>query len=162
MGVEAETIARAVRNFGGVAHRMERVAEIGGVLYINNSMCTNVAAAIRSLEAMERPTIVIAGGADKGLDFAPLAPTLRARAKHLILLGAAAEKMETTFRAGGYEAISRAETLQDAVTQAWAQAVPGDAVLLAPACASFDMFTDFEARGVAFREAVRALAERSV
>ena len=162
MGVEAETIARAVRNFGGVAHRMERVAEIGGVLYINNSMCTNVAAAIRSLEAMERPTIVIAGGADKGLDFAPLAPTLRARAKHLILLGAAAEKMETTFRAGGYANISRAETLQDAVTQARARAVPGDAVLLAPACASFDMFTDFEARGAAFREAVRALAERSV
>ncbi|HZP84852.1 MAG TPA: hypothetical protein VFB21_24665, partial [Chthonomonadaceae bacterium] len=112
--------------------------------------------------AMERPTIVIAGGADKGLDFAPLAPTLRARAKHLILLGAAAEKMETTFRAGGYANISRAETLQDAVTQARARAVPGDAVLLAPACASFDMFTDFEARGAAFREAVRALAERSV
>lgn len=161
MGVEVETIAQAVRNFDGVAHRMERVAEINGVLYINNSMCTNVAAAVRSLEAMERPTIVIAGGADKGLDFAPLAPALRAKAKHLVLLGAAAAKMETTFRAGGYTDISRADTLQDAITQARARAVPGDAVLLAPACASFDMFTDFEARGVAFRDAVRALEERS-
>lgn len=159
IGAGAEAIAKAVRSFSGAAHRMEFVTEIRGVRYINNSMCTNVAAAIHSLAAMDRPTVVIAGGADKELDYAPLTPTLREKAKQLILIGAVADKMETIFRAGGYDAISRAATLEEAVQQAQRLTVPGDAVLLSPACASFDMFTDFEARGVAFRNAVRALTE---
>src|SRR5581483_6239454 len=94
MGADPQAIAKAVRVFPGVAHRMEFVTEAAGVRYINNSMCTNVAAAVRSLEAMDRPTVVIAGGADKDLDFTPLAWTLRAKAKHLILIGTAADKME--------------------------------------------------------------------
>ncbi|HZO91048.1 MAG TPA: UDP-N-acetylmuramoyl-L-alanine--D-glutamate ligase [Chthonomonadaceae bacterium] len=159
MGADAGAIAEAVRGFGGVAHRMELVAEVGGVRYINNSMCTNVAAALASLEALDRPAVVIAGGVNKGLDFAPLAPALRARAKHLLLIGKAAEEMEAVLRAGGYEAISRAATLEEAVFRASQMASPGEAVILSPACASFDMFADFEARGAAFRQAVRALAE---
>jgi UDP-N-acetylmuramoylalanine--D-glutamate ligase len=161
MGASPASVTAAIRGFGGVAHRMERVAEIDGVRYVNNSMCTNVVAAICSLEAMDRPTIVIAGGADKGLDFAPMVPALCARAKRLILIGSAADKMEAAFRAGGYAAISRADTLESAVEAAAGFARPGEAVLLSPSCASFDMFRDFEARGAAFRAAVSRLEKRS-
>lgn len=157
LGAEAHAIAEAVRLFPGVAHRMEFVAEIAGVRYINNSMCTNVAASISSLAAMDRPTILIAGGADKALDFAPLVPTLHTRAKQVILIGSAADKLESAFLGGGYNAIERAPSLEAAVSRAHGLARPGDAVLLSPGCASFDMFTDFEARGAAFRQAVRAL-----
>ena len=160
LGIAPERIVAAVKQFGGVAHRMEHVADIAGVRFVNNSMCTNVAAAICSLEAMDRPTIVIAGGADKDMDFAPLVPALRARAKRLILIGSAADKMETAFREGGYSAITRAVNLETAVIAAARGAAPGEAVLLSPSCASFDMFRDFEARGAAFRKAVRGLEER--
>jgi UDP-N-acetylmuramoylalanine--D-glutamate ligase len=160
MGAQPAKIAAAVHEFAGAAHRMERVADIGGVRYVNNSMCTNVAAAVCSLEAMDQPTIVIAGGADKGLDFAPLVPALKAKAKHLILIGSAANKMEAAFRQGGYTAISRAETLEEAVSSAARRAQSGEAVMLSPSCASFDMFRDFEARGAAFRQAVQGLKEQ--
>ena len=159
MGADSESIARAVRSFGGVAHRMEWIADIQGVRYVNNSMCTNVAAAVCSLEAVEHSAIVIAGGADKDLDFSPLVPTLKMKARHLILIGTAADKMEAVFRAGGYDSISRAESLEAAVQEAEQLAETGDTVLLSPACASFDMFRDFEARGAAFRTAVRKLNE---
>ncbi|HLJ56801.1 MAG TPA: UDP-N-acetylmuramoyl-L-alanine--D-glutamate ligase, partial [Chthonomonadaceae bacterium] len=157
VGADPAAIRRAVRSFAGAAHRMERVGDVRGVRYVNNSMCTNVAAAVCSLEAMDRPTIVIAGGADKGLDFSPLAPVLFAKAKRVILIGAAADKMEAAIRAGGFDEVGRAESLEGAVEAAAAMAAPGDAVLLSPACASFDMFRDFEARGAAFRAAVRRL-----
>jgi UDP-N-acetylmuramoylalanine--D-glutamate ligase len=159
LGATPTAIAAGLSEFGGVAHRMEWVADIEGVRYINNSMCTNVAAGISSLLALDRPGIVIAGGADKALDFAPMTATLLAKARRLILIGAAADKMETTFRAGGYAAIERAPTLEAAVNRAQQLAEPGETVLLSPTCASFDMFTDFEARGVAFRRAVNALKE---
>ncbi|HLK59366.1 MAG TPA: cyanophycin synthetase, partial [Chthonomonadaceae bacterium] len=161
MGTPSEAIAAAVRTFSGVPHRMEFVADIRGVRYINNSMCTNVAAAIASLEAMDRPTLIIAGGAEKGLDFAPLIPTLHRKARQVVLIGSAADTMEATFRQGGYAPIRRAETLEEAVRLAQEDATPGDAVLLSPACASFDMFRDFEARGAAFRRAVHALEEET-
>ena len=162
MGASPEAIAQGIREFKGVAHRMEWVAEHNRVAFINNSMCTNTAAAVSSLSAMSSPTIVIAGGVDKESDFADLVPVLHSHAKHLILIGRAADKMEQTFRAGGYDKISRAETMQDAVNLARSFAVPGDAVLLSPACASFDMFADFEARGIAFRDAVRAIINHGV
>ena len=157
MNVPPETIANAIRTFPGVAHRMEFVADVDNVRYINNSMCTNVAAADSSLSAMDRPTIAIMGGADKELEYTPLVPALHAKAKSVVLIGQVADKMETTFRAGGYDAIHRAATLEAAVELARSLAQPGEAVLLLPACASFDMFRDFEARGVAFRKAVHAL-----
>ncbi|MCS6776984.1 MAG: UDP-N-acetylmuramoyl-L-alanine--D-glutamate ligase [Chloroherpetonaceae bacterium] len=159
IGGKPEAIARAVRDFPGVPHRMEYVAEIRGVRFINNSMCTNVEAAVRSLQAMDRPAVVIAGGADKGLDFGPLGATLKAKARHLILIGAAADRIEATLRAQGYLAIERAGDLEQAVQKAFEIASPGEAVLLSPACASFDMFSDFEARGAAFRQIVRTLQE---
>lgn len=161
LGAPPERVREAICRFQGVAHRMEFVAEIEGVRYINNSMCTNTAAGISSLMAMDRPTLLIAGGADKGLDFAPLVPALHRKAKQVILIGQAANTLEAAFRAGGYDRIVRAKTLEEAIRQAQERAVPGDAVLLAPCCASFDMFADFEARGHAFRKEVAALAARS-
>jgi UDP-N-acetylmuramoylalanine--D-glutamate ligase len=157
LGAEPDGIAAGLRQFGGVAHRMEWVADVDGVRYINNSMCTNIAAGVSSLLALDRPAIVIAGGADKGLDFAPLTPALAGRARRLILIGTAADKMEATFRAGGYSEIERATTLEAAVSRASELARPGEVVLLSPTCASFDMFADFEARGTAFRRAVHTL-----
>ena len=157
MNAPPEVVANAIKTFPGVAHRMEFVADVDNVRYINNSMCTNVAAADSSLRAMDRPTVAIMGGADKELEYAPLVPALHEKARAVVLIGQVADKMETTFRAGGYTAIYRASTLEAAVALARLLAGSGEAVLLLPACASFDMFRDFEARGVAFRKAVHAL-----
>lgn len=157
VGVPAERIGEGVRSFPGVAHRMEWVRDLDRVRYINNSMCTNVAAAISSLLAMDRPTIAIMGGADKELDFTPLTPALHERAKEVVLIGQVADKMEATFRAGGYTRLRRVRSLEEGVELASQLAQPGEAVLLLPACASFDMFRDFEERGLAFRHAVHAL-----
>jgi UDP-N-acetylmuramoylalanine--D-glutamate ligase len=157
-GVEVEAVERALRGFAGVPHRMEVVQELDGVLYINNSMCTNIAAAICSLEAVGRPVIVIAGGVDKNSDFTPFGAALARYARHVVLMGRAAEKIEVAARMAGFTAISKAQSMEEAVALASRIAQPGDAVLLSPACASFDMFRDFETRGEAFRQAVRALA----
>lgn len=157
IGAESEAIAQAVRTFPGVAHRMEFVRDVVGVRYINNSMCTNVAAAVSSLQSLDRPGVIIMGGADKGLDFAPLVPALKTHARQVLLIGAASEKMERVLRAGGYDVISRADTLEEAVLAASVIARRFETVLLCPACASFDMFRDFEERGAAFRRAVHTL-----
>lgn len=157
MEASPEAIAEAVRRFPGVAHRMEFVRAVGGVRYVNNSMCTNVAASISSLRSLDRPGVIIMGGADKGLDFAPLVPALKEHARQVILIGQAAESMARVFQAGGYDFLLRAESLEEAVRAAHGIARPTETVLLCPACASFDMFRDFEARGAAFRHAVNTL-----
>ncbi len=159
-GVEPEIVAEALRSFRGVVHRMEPVATVGGALYINNSMCTNVDAAVRSLEALSRPAVLIAGGADKNSDFGPLGAAITRSSdtvRHLVLIGQAAPLIESSARAAGFDAITNAATMDEAVSIAATYAQVGDAVMLSPACASFDMFADFEARGEAFRRAVRDL-----
>jgi UDP-N-acetylmuramoylalanine--D-glutamate ligase len=159
-GIAPDAVDEALLSFRGVVHRMEHVGEIDGVNYINNSMCTNIDAAVRSLEAMDRPTIVISGGAGKNTDFAPLGHALSQSAKHAILIGTASEAIEAAAHAAGFTAISHAETMDEAVETAVRLATRGDAVMLSPACASFDMFADFEARGEAFRNAVRKRMNR--
>ena len=155
-GVGIEPIRRVATTFTGVVHRLEYVATVGGVRYINNSMCTNAAAFEKSLEALPEPKVVIAGGVFKGGDVATLAEAVvRNNVRALVLIGRSAPEIETACRAAGYENVHRATTLQDAVASASALAQPGDAVLLAPACASFDMFRDFEDRGDQFKAAVR-------
>ena len=161
-GADPQNIGRAIRAFKGVAHRMEIVAEHQGIRYINNSMCTNVAAAIASIQAVQGPCIVIAGGADKELDFAPLAPVLDANVQCTVLIGSAADKMETAFKEGGYTRIVRADSLEAAVATAASLASAPCTVLLAPACASFDMFRDFEHRGEVFRQTVTNLIEGGI
>ena len=154
-GAGPEAVAEAVRAFTAVEHRLEPVAEIDGVLYINNSMCTNVDATVRSIEAIVRPVIVIAGGKDKGSDWAPFAETVEARVKHLVLIGASAPVIESAVREAGYTKITNAASMHDAVEAARSLAEPGDVVLLAPGCASFDMFRGFEDRGQVFKSIVR-------
>jgi UDP-N-acetylmuramoylalanine--D-glutamate ligase len=158
-GVDSEAVATALREFRGVVHRMEPVAEYNGVLYINNSMCTNVDAAVRSLEALNRPAVIIAGGVDKNSDFAPLGAVIAREARHLVLIGQAAPKLEAAAREAGFTEITHAESMEEAVATSARIAQPGDAVMLSPACASFDMFADFEARGQAFRDAVKRQIE---
>jgi UDP-N-acetylmuramoylalanine--D-glutamate ligase len=156
-GASADAIAEAVKEFRGVPHRMELVDVIADVRYINNSMCTNMAASIASIKAIGSPAILIAGGAGKGLDYRPMAEALERYVRKTILIGDAAPAMESAFRAGGYIRIARSATLEEAVALAAHEAAPGDAVVLSPACASFDMFRDFEHRGAAFRSAVAGL-----
>jgi len=160
VGVSSESIRAAVREFRGVEHRLEDVAVVDGVRYVNNSMCTNVDAAIRSIEAFEEPQIVIMGGKDKGSDYAPLGDALKRKAKHAILIGADAEVIRQAAARAGFSAVTRAGSMQDAVEKARALADAGDVVVLTPACASFDMFRSFEHRGQVFREAVRAIEEK--
>ena len=122
-------------------------------------MCTNVAAFEKSLEALTEPKVVIAGGVFKGADPAPIAQAVRQNGvRALVLIGRSGPDIEQAARAQGYDSVHQAKRLEDAVAAARALAAPGDTVLLAPACASFDMFRDFEDRGDQFKAAVRALS----
>jgi len=154
-GADPSSVAAVLREFPGLEHRLEVVREKDGVTYINDSKGTNVGAVVKSVEGFSRPVILIAGGLDKGSDFSPLAGLFRDKVKLLILIGKAADKMEKALGASTETVF--AKTLQDAVRRAAERAVSGDVVLLSPACASFDMFKDFEDRGRQFKEAVRKL-----
>jgi UDP-N-acetylmuramoylalanine--D-glutamate ligase len=161
-GVSPESITKGVRSFRGVEHRMESVTTINGVEYINNSMCTNPEAFARSLEAVGGSTIVIAGGKHKGGSLVPVAEAVKTYAKKLILIGVSAGEIESAVRTIGYNEVSKADSLDSAVEMASKAAVSGDSVILAPACASFDMFSGFEERGNVFKNAVWRLAGRDI
>ena len=165
MGCAHEKIRQAVREFKAVEHRLEFVASIGGVDYYNDSKATNVDATIKALESFPANIHLILGGKDKGSDYTVLNDLLRQRVKLVYTIGAAAAKIESqivsssgTHGKGGGPEIVHAETLEHALRKAHAAAQPGDVVLLAPACASFDQFKNYEHRGQTFKEIVRALA----
>src|SRR3974390_865926 len=151
--VDAATIAKAVRSFEGVEHRLEFVKEIGGVRYFNDSKATNVDATLKALDAFPGRILVILGGKDKGSDYTVLQKPLREKAVLALLIGAAADKIESQI--AGSVPIERAGTIEKAVEVASHTAQPGDVVLLAPACASFDQFQSYEHRGRVFKEKVR-------
>ena len=153
-------VQEAVDGFQPLAHRLEPVAEIEGVEFLNNSMCTNVAAAVRSLESIGKPIVAIVGGKGKGENYTPLGEAFKACAKQVVLIGEEAAKMADVARKVGYEHISHALSMEEAVEAAWRHARPGDVVMLVPSASSFDMFVNFETRGEAFREAVLNLAKR--
>jgi len=157
-GAAPDSLGTVVRAFTGVEHRLEWVAEIDGVEYFNDSKATNVDAAIKSLEAFPRNILLIAGGRDKGGDFLPLRQLVAQRVKHVILLGEAAGKIREAL--SGVVETSEAASLPEAVHLAARSAAPGDVVLLAPACASFDMFQNYEHRGRVFKETVRGMMPR--
>jgi UDP-N-acetylmuramoylalanine--D-glutamate ligase len=157
--VDAATIGKAVRSFEGVEHRLESVAEIKGVRYYNDSKATNVDATLKALDAFPGRILVILGGKDKGSDYTLLQQPLREKAILALLIGAATEKIESQI--SGSVAIERAGTIERAVEIASQAAQPGDVVLLAPACASFDQFENYEHRGRVFKELVRGLRSRS-
>jgi UDP-N-acetylmuramoylalanine--D-glutamate ligase len=157
LGAPAEAIARAVRAFRGVEHVLELVATIGGVAYYNDSKATNVEAARRSLEAFAQPVLIVLGGRYKGGDFGDLAPELRAHGRRVLAIGEARERVGASL--GDAVPVDSCASLREAVERAHAAAQPGDVVLLAPACSSFDMFADYAERGRAFKAEVLRLAE---
>ena len=154
-GAAPAAIAAGVRSFPGVEHRLEFVAEIGGVNFFNDSKATNLDATLKALDAFPSGLLVILGGKDKGSDYAPLAEPLRQRARQVLLIGAASEKIAAQLQ--GSVPLESASTLERAVALAFERARPGDTVLLAPACASFDQFENYEHRGRVFKELVHAL-----
>ena len=152
-GAEDEALQRGLNTFASVEHRMERVAVIDEVEYINDSKATNVDAVYYALEAMDKPVVWIAGGQDKGNDYGPLLEVVKSKVRALICLGVDNQKLLDTFT-GIAGIIAEARSAEAAVTQAAGLARPGDAVLLSPACASFDLFKNYEDRGKQFKEAV--------
>ena len=159
-GAAPSAIANGVKSFKGVEHRLEFVAELNGVSYYNDSKATNVDAALKALEAFPGSLLVILGGKDKGSPYAPLREPLKQRASAALLIGAAAEKIASEI--GDAVAVVQAGTLERAVKLAAEQAKPGDIVLLAPACSSFDQFENYEHRGRVFKELVARLEAESV
>jgi UDP-N-acetylmuramoylalanine--D-glutamate ligase len=159
MGCTPEKIRQAVCDFKAVEHRLEFVATVRGVDYYNDSKATNVDATIKALESFPANIHLILGGKDKGSDYTVLNDLLRQRVKRVYTIGAAAAKIESQIGSskGAGPEVVHAETLENAVRKANAVAEPGDVVLLAPACASFDQFKSYEHRGRVFKEIVREL-----
>jgi UDP-N-acetylmuramoylalanine--D-glutamate ligase len=158
-GASSSAIAKGIRSFSGVEHRLEFVAEIGGVRYFNDSKATNVDATMKALEAFPGRILVILGGKDKGSDYTALQKLLREKVILALLIGAASEKIEKQI--AGSVAIERAGTIERAVEIASHAARPGDVVLLAPACASFDQFENYEHRGRNFKDLVHQLERQA-
>jgi UDP-N-acetylmuramoylalanine--D-glutamate ligase len=154
-GAAIPAIAAGVRSFAGVEHRLEFVADINGVRYYNDSKATNVDATLKALDAFPGRILIILGGKDKDSDYTVLQQPLREKAILALLIGAAAEKIEKQI--AGSVATDRAQTIDRAVEIAARTATPGDIVLLAPACASFDQFENYEQRGRIFKDLVRNL-----
>jgi len=158
-GAEPVAIAKGVRSFAGVEHRLEFVAEISGVRYYNDSKATNVDATLKALDAFPGRILIVLGGKDKGSDYTVLQKPLREKAILALLIGAAADKIEKQMT--GSVAIERAGTIERAVEIASHAARPGDVVLLAPACASFDQFQNYEHRGRVFKDLVHQLERQA-
>src|SRR5262249_31943780 len=151
-GVERKVMRRAVQSFPGVEHRLGFVTSIKGVDYYNDSKATSVDATVKVIETFDGNILLILGGKDKGGDFAALRPSLKGRVKHVLLIGAAAEKIAQALE--GFVPMTRCTSMADVVAQAAALSRPGDVVVLAPACASFDMFDNYEHRGRVFKQEV--------
>lgn len=161
MGVSTEVLRHTLQTFKGVEHRIEFVRELEGIRYINDSKGTNVDSTIKAVQTMTRPTAIILGGYDKHCDFTPMVKEMLASPmiREAVLIGVTADQIHATLLKEGFDAnrIHRAATLEDAVQQCRALAEDGWNVLLSPACASFDMFSDYEARGRIFKEIVAGL-----
>lgn len=155
-GLDAQALPDAVHSFSAMAHRLQPVADMGGVLFVDDSKATNPGSVIAALEAYDRPIVLIAGGKSKNTDFSELGRVIDQRAKALVLIGEAANEIAAHVNRA---AIERADSMNDAVRRARSLASEGDVVMLSPACASFDMFRSAEDRGEKFIAAVHALSE---
>ncbi len=160
MGVEPTAIGSGLASFGGVEHRLERIAVVDGVTFVNDSKATNVESVTVALEAFDQPLIVILGGRHKGSPYSPLAPLLEARARHVLAIGESGPQIVSEL--DGVVDVTDVGTLERAVEHARELAHPGDLVLLSPACSSYDQFVNYEARGERFRQLVAAAAKREV
>jgi len=158
MGVPAKAIRRAVAAFEGIENVLEKVAVVKGVAFYNDTKATNVDAALKSIESFPTPVLPILGGRYKGGDFAALAPALAHHGKAVLAIGECGDRIAQALAAT--LPVVACGSLKEAVEEAFRRAVPGDTVLLAPGCSSFDMFADYIARGRAFKDEVKALAAR--
>ncbi|PIE05546.1 MAG: UDP-N-acetylmuramoylalanine--D-glutamate ligase, partial [Sorangium cellulosum] len=158
LGGQREQIGKALNNFTGLKHRAQWVAQVGSVVFYNDSKATNVGAAVAALRGLRQErAVLIAGGRDKLGSYAPLVSALSERGRALVVLGEAADKIADAARSA--VPVLHAKTMQDAVQKAWESACDGDAVLLSPACSSFDMFKSYVERGDAFCRAVNVLTK---
>jgi len=155
LGVAPGRLRSSIRTFPGLEHRLEKVLTLGGVTFVNDSKATTVDATIKALESFDRKIVLILGGRDKGADFTLLRRPVRKRVRAAVIIGEAGAKIAEALK--GTAPIEETSSLRGAVTLAFAAAGPGDVVLLAPACTSFDMFRNFEDRGRAFKREVRRL-----
>ena len=154
-GIDSAIITKALPAFKGLEHRMEWVRSINGIDFINDSKGTNIGALEKSLNSFERPIVLIVGGQDKDSDFQSLKALFKKKVKHMVLIGEARPKIQTVLNGSfGHES---ADDMESAVRGAYAHAQPGDVVLFSPACASFDMFRDYEDRGRQFKGCVQSL-----
>jgi UDP-N-acetylmuramoylalanine--D-glutamate ligase len=158
LGLSADNLMHTLTRFPGVEHRMESVATIGGVHYVNNSMCTNPAALASSLEAYDQPVIAIVGGVNKNLDYSRAGDAFGRTCKAVFTIGEMGDEMAERARAGGTPNVRACGTLTVAVAAAAKMAGAGAVVMLAPGCASMDQFRDFEDRGRQFKELVEGLS----
>ena len=156
IGLGADIIQETMECFQGLPHRLERVGSVRGVEFYNDSKATNVDAASRSITSFDRPVILIAGGRHKGGDYPPLVKAAAGRVRKAIFMGEAKSLLANSFE--GIIPFTFAEDMKDAVTQAFSTARSNDVVLLAPACSSFDSFSDYAHRGRVFREAVKGIS----
>ena len=158
-GVPAPVIRQALRTFPGVEHRIEFTRELGGVRYINDSKGTNVDSTIKAVQSMKAPTVLILGGYDKHVSFDALAEEIvkTPLIENCVLIGVTANQIEEALKKAGYTNITHAGSMREAVEKCRALSHPGGNVLLSPACASFDMFEDYEQRGRIFKEIVHKL-----
>ncbi len=155
--VPEDVYLNTIRNFNAIEHRIEFVKKVNGVVYYNDSKGTNTDASKKALEAMEQKTVLIAGGYDKGSEYDDWVDAFGDKIKSLVLIGATKEKIAETARKKGFTNILQADTLKQAVELAASEAVSGEAVLLSPACASWDMFQSYEERGKLFKQYVKEL-----
>ncbi len=155
LGVPPEKIRKSIQKFKTLEHRLEKVSTLNGVEFYNDSKATNVDSTLKSIQSFSRPIVLILGGRDKGADFSKLKDELKKKVKKAILIGEAKEKIRRAL--ANVVPLEEAPTLKSAVRQSFSSAKPGEVVLLAPACASFDMFKNFEERGRIFKKEVRAL-----
>ena len=154
-GVPLAAIGEGLRSFRPLAHRLEPVREVGGVRWINDSKATNIASTVVAVEAMDRPFVLLLGGRHKGEPYTRLAPLLKDRCRLVVAYGESGELIERDL--GGKVPLERGTTFEDVMLRARRAARPGDAVLLSPACSSYDMFKNYEERGGAFRRLVEAM-----
>ncbi|MDP8298996.1 MAG: UDP-N-acetylmuramoyl-L-alanine--D-glutamate ligase [Candidatus Tantalella remota] len=156
MGVEYDAIIEGITSFEGLRHRFEKVRDIGGVEFIDDSKATNIDATRRALESIDKKVVLIAGGRDKGGDYLSVLPLVKSKVETMVVIGEAADKMREVF--SPEVKVVEKETLEEAVTEAASIAQKGEAVVLSPMCSSFDMFRNYKERGEVFQRAVKALA----
>ncbi len=160
LGIDDKKMQKVFREFKGIQHRLEEVAQVNGVKFINDSKATTADSAVWALSNIDSPLILIAGGRHKGIDYRVILPAAKNKVKHAILLGEAKDIIADHLSSGGFP-IEKVAGLEEAVSRAYAQAAPGDCVLLSPMCSSYDMFKDYEERGRVFKKIVLDLAQKA-